>query len=116
MDSLLHTQKKAIPRYQPYPIYPSSFRDITLTVDESIPADSLRKKLLSFHSKWLESVSIISIYQNKNPTVQNKNVSLRLVFQDKERTLSNQEIEEEHERLLAMLNEQLDDTKGTIDS
>ncbi|ADZ18404.1 phenylalanine--tRNA ligase subunit beta [Chlamydia psittaci] len=116
VDSLLHTQKKAIPRYQPYPIYPSSFRDITLTVDESIPADSLRKKLLSFHSKWLESVSIISIYQNKNPTVQNKNVSLRLVFQDKERTLSNQEIEEEHERLLAMLNEQLDDTKGTIDS
>lgn len=48
--------------------------------------------------------------------MQNKNVSLRLVFQDKERTLSNQEIEEEHERLLAMLNEQLDDTKGTIDS
>ncbi|AAP04899.1 phenylalanine--tRNA ligase subunit beta [Chlamydia caviae] len=115
LDSLLHTQKKALHLYKPYPIYPSSFRDITLTVHESVPADSLRKKLLSFHSKWLESVSIISIYQNKNPTTQNKNVSLRLVFQDKERTLSNQEIEEEHERLLAMLNAQINDTKGTID-
>ncbi|MEF9496660.1 phenylalanine--tRNA ligase subunit beta [Chlamydia sp. 04-14] len=116
LDSLLHTQKKSLHLYKPYPIYPSSFRDVTLTVHESVPVDSLRKKLLSFHSKWLESVSIISIYQNKNPTTQNKNVSLRLVFQDKERTLSNQEIEEEHERLLAMLNTQINDTKGTIDS
>ncbi|BAE81632.1 phenylalaninyl tRNA synthetase beta chain [Chlamydia felis Fe/C-56] len=114
LDVLLFMQKKAIHLYKPYPIYPSSFRDITLTVHESVPANSLRKKLLSFHSKWLESVSIISIYQNKNPDTQNKNVSLRLVFQDKERTLSSQEIEEEHERLLAMLKEQIDDTKGMI--
>lgn len=116
VDALISTQKKSQKRYQPYPIYPSSFRDITLTVPESLPADSLRRKLLSFPSKWLESVSIISIYQNRDSTTPNKNVSLRLVFQDKERTLSNQEIEEEHERLLARLKQELNDTIGTIET
>ncbi|WP_348663691.1 phenylalanine--tRNA ligase subunit beta [Chlamydia vaughanii] len=116
VDALLLAKKKSTNVYKPYPIYPSSFRDTTITVHESLPADSLREKLLSFHSKWLESVSIISIYQNRNSATQNKNVSLRLVFQDKERTLSSQEIEEEHERLIVMLNEQLNDTIGTIDS
>ncbi|EPP36553.1 phenylalanine--tRNA ligase subunit beta [Chlamydia avium] len=115
VDILLLTQKKSQKVYQPYPIYPSSFRDTTLTVPESLPADYLRRKLLSFPSKWLESVSIISIYQNRG-SLPNKNVSLRLVFQNKERTLSNQEIEEEHERLLARLQQELNDTIGTIES
>lgn len=116
VDALLSTQKKSQKFYQPYPIYPSSFRDITLTVPESLPADSLRRKLLSFPSKWLESVFLISIYQNKGSTLPNKNVSLRLVFQNKERTLSNQEIDEEHERLLARLKQELNGTIGTIES
>lgn len=116
LDTLLRIQNKSVPIYSPYPIYPSSFRDITLTLPKFFPASFLSRKLLHMHSKWLESVSIISIYQNNDSAMPSKNVSLRLVFRDKERTLSNQEIEGEYERLLTMLKQAINDTIGTIDS
>nr|CRI42712.1 Phenylalanine--tRNA ligase beta subunit [Chlamydia pneumoniae] len=116
LDLLCKMLKKTTKLYKPYAIYPSSFRDLTLTVPEDIPANLLRQKLLHEGSKWLESVTIISIYQDKSLETRNKNVSLRLVFQDYERTLSNQDIEEEYCRLVALLNELLTDTKGTINS
>ncbi|SPN73714.1 Phenylalanine--tRNA ligase beta subunit,phenylalanyl-tRNA synthetase subunit beta,Phenylalanyl-tRNA synthetase beta subunit,phenylalanine--tRNA ligase, beta subunit,B3/4 domain [Chlamydia serpentis] len=116
LDLLCKIVKKTTKHYKPYAIYPSSFRDITLTVPEDLPADTLKRKLLNEGSKWLESVTIISIYQDKSLGTGNKNVSLRLLFQDYERTLSNQDIEEEYCRLVALLNELLTDTQGTINS
>lgn len=86
---------------------------MTLAVPEELPADALRKELLRSPSKWLERVSIISIYQNKASSNQEKHVSLRLVFQDRKRTLSNQEIDEEYERLVSGLTQRLKD-KGMI--
>ncbi|ANH78394.1 phenylalanine--tRNA ligase subunit beta [Candidatus Chlamydia sanziniae] len=115
LDFLCKLQKKITKIYKPCSIYPSSFRDVTLTVPEEMPADALRRKLLSKASKWLESVSIISIYQDKGPVAKEKNVTLRLVFQDYERTLSHQDIEEEYCRLVALLTELLTDTRGTAD-
>lgn len=109
---LLQFQKKKTPVYQPYSIYPSSFRDTTLTIDTKIPADLLRQKLLSFESKWLERVSIISVYQDKEGILSTKNISLRLVYQDHEKTLSNQEIDKEHERLISLLNGEINKLKG----
>lgn len=113
VDLLNQGQKKTSSQYVPYPIYPSSFRDVTLAVPEELPADALRKELLRSPSKWLERVSIISIYQNKASSNQEKHVSLRLVFQDRKRTLSNQEIDEEYERLVSGLTQRLKD-KGMI--
>ncbi len=108
LNPLLGSLKTAPAEYAPYPVYPSSFRDITLTVNEDIPAGLLRKKLLSYPSKWLERVVIISVYQDKSASTTNKNVSLRLLFRDMTRTLSNQEIDAEHERLLTLLNQEID--------
>lgn len=113
---LLQFQKKKIAAYQPYPIYPSSFRDITLTVDSTIPADLLRQKLSKFGSKWLERVFIISVYQNKDHVLPTKNISLRLIYQDYGKTLSNQEIDQEHERLVTLLNQELEQLRGNSNS
>ncbi|WP_201456658.1 phenylalanine--tRNA ligase subunit beta [Chlamydia sp. 17-3921] len=115
IDILCQLQKKSVKHYTPYPIYPSSFRDVTITVPEDLPADSLRQGFLNSQSKWLERVSIISIYQDKASKKQDKNVSLRLVFQNRERTLSNQEIEEEYDRLVARITQQLQN-KGIINT
>ena len=104
---LLSSKKKTEKRYIPYPIYPSSSRDITITVDKDLPADLVRKELLRFESKWLESVHIVSVYQGRDGESQNKNLSLRMVFRDHERTLSGQEIEEEYERLTTLLDKNL---------
>lgn len=113
---LLQSQKKKIAVYQPYPVYPSSFRDITLTVDATIPADLLRQKLSKFGSKWLERVFIISVYQNKDHVLPTKNISLRLIYQDYGKTLSNQEIDQEHERLVTLLNQELEQLRGNSNS
>lgn len=107
LNVLLSLKKKSGPHYVPYPIYPASSRDITITIDRDLPADLVRRELLSFESKWLESVHIVSVYQGRDSASQSKNVSLRMVFRDHERTLSRQEIEEEYERLTALLDKKL---------
>lgn len=112
LPMLLQFQKKKAPVYQPYSVYPFSSRDVTLTVDTSIPANFLRQKLLDFGSKWLATVSIISVYQDKDDVLCTKNISLRLVYQDHETTLSNQEIDKEHERLISLLYEEINKLKG----
>ena len=76
-------------------------------MDKDLPADLVRKELLRFESKWLESVHIVSVYQGRDGESQNKNLSLRMVFRDHERTLSGQEIEEEYERLTTLLDKNL---------
>ncbi|MBQ8498626.1 phenylalanine--tRNA ligase subunit beta [Chlamydia sp.] len=103
LNGLLSLKKKSEQQYVPYPVYPASSRDITITMDKDVPADHIRKELLSFESKWLESVHIVSVYQGRDSTSQSKNVSFRMVFRDQERTLSGQEIEEEYNRLISLL-------------
>lgn len=116
IPQLAQSKKKKSPEYHPYSIYPSSFRDVTLSLDSAIPANLLCQKLLKFKSKWLERVFIISVYQNKDHVLPTKNISLRLIYQDYGKTLSNQEIDQEHERLVSLLNQELDQLRGNMNS
>lgn len=116
IGAMLVAQEKQVPQHTPYPIYPSSYRDTTIPVPEDLHAEILRKKLLSFDSKWLERVSVISVYRNQDADSRMRNISLRLVFRSSEKTLSNQEIDEEQERLLAQLNRELMALQGSSGS
>lgn len=108
LDVLLKYMNKKTIHYKPYPIYPGSFRDFTISVPLELPASILINKLSQSKSKWLESVSLVSIYQNKDVDLTQKSVSLRLNFQNKEKTLSNEEIDQEYNLLIASLMKQLE--------
>lgn len=109
LDKLLKLLPKEHVSYKPVSPFPSSFRDVTLPVPDKIPSSTLVKKLLSLNSKWLESVTVVSIYRDSKSIDSNvRNISLRLTFRGNTKTLSNQEVDEEYNLLITSLHQQLE--------
>lgn len=84
---------------QPLPIYPASERDWTLTLKEEIPIQDLLTKIKSNASPLLEAVSLLDIYRSDKLGAGQKNVTLRFVYRDNAKTVEQEAVEAEHQRL-----------------
>ncbi len=95
----LYPLKKSHVKMSPLPIYPSSTRDWTVTLEEAISYDQILKMIFSVPSKLLESVFLIDIYRSEKLGKGLKNVTLRLIYRDKEKTVSQEDVDAEHARI-----------------
>lgn len=86
-------------RMERLPQYPSSSRDWTATVDEEIPVGKLLNAIASMPSDLLESVTLLDIYRSHALGPSMKNVTLRFVYRDRHRTVSQADVEQEHLRI-----------------
>lgn len=94
-------------RMTPLPQYPASSRDSTLTVDEEVEVGTLLSSIEKMGAKLLESVMVLDVYRSKNLGSNRKNVTLRFVYRDQEKTLSVDAIDKTHRRITEQLNEDL---------
>ena len=92
----------------PLPQYPSSSRDITLTLAESTQVGALIGKIWGTASPLLESVLVLDIYRSAALGAQKKNVSFRFVYRDRAGTLSVDAVEAEHTKITQKLKEHED--------
>lgn len=95
----LYPLKKSHVKMSPLPIYPSSTRDWTVTLEEARTYDEILKMIFSVSSKLLESVSLIDIYRSEKLGKGLKNVTLRLIYRDKKKTVSQEDVDNEHARI-----------------
>ncbi|MFZ0565454.1 MAG: phenylalanine--tRNA ligase subunit beta [Chlamydiales bacterium] len=91
----------------PLPLYPASSRDWTFTLHESYPMEDVFTLIEKRGSELLESVSLLDVYQSENLGCEWKNVTLRFIYRDREKTVSFQEIEKEHDRISSYVWNQL---------
>jgi len=87
-------------KMQPIPIFPGSERDWTLPLQESVPIADIFKAIDSTRSKFLESASLLDIYRSDKLGAGIKNVTLRFVYRDKEKTIDQEKVDSEHARLV----------------
>ncbi len=86
---------------EPLAIYPSSERDWTMTLDESIPAQQLLEAVKKVPSRLLESVSLINIYRNEEKVGKGKkNITLRFVYRNPKKTIQQEAVDNEHARII----------------
>ncbi len=83
------------------PQYPGSERDWTITVPEELPLDTIQQAIQSAFSPLLTKVELISLYRGEKVAPKMKNFTFRFYYKDLEKTLSLEEIEEEHASLLS---------------
>lgn len=88
------------PVSQPLSIYPHSERDWTLTVDEKIPVGYIVHLAKTLPSRLLKSVSLLDIYVGDRAGPTKKNVTLRCNYRDDNKTVSQQAVDSEHDRLI----------------
>jgi phenylalanyl-tRNA synthetase beta chain len=90
-------------RVKPLARYPSIVRDISIVVDDALPAETVRGTIRSAGPDTLESVREFDRYQGKGVPQGRVSLSLRLTFRSSDRTLTDSDVQDAMERILDAL-------------
>ncbi len=93
--------------YTPLPKYPSTSRDIALLVDEVLEVGSIEKVIRQHGKSILESVCLFDVYRGRQVEEGKKSVAFTLVYRDRDKTLTDEDVAEVHEGVLEALREEL---------
>jgi phenylalanyl-tRNA synthetase beta chain len=88
---------------QPLPRYPSIVRDISILIDEALPAAAVRGTIRSAAPATLVSITEFDRYQGKGVPEGRISLSLRLTFRAPDRTLTDQEAHDATMRIVDAL-------------
>lgn len=108
---LIGPQLCRVPLFKPWPRFPEITRDMALIIDESVLWKDIREEVLSLKESLIEDVELFDLYQGKPIPEGKKNLGVRIHFRSPERTLSDEEVNAIHERLLQQV---LDTFQGTL--
>lgn len=89
------------------PIYPGSDRDWTVTLDDRLPMQKIDKLIKDAPSKLLEKFYLIDIYRNDKLGPHGINATFRFCYRDRKKTVSQEDVDGEHSRILVKVQEQL---------
>lgn len=90
-------------KYEGIAKFPTSTRDISLVVDKEVLIGTMENAIIKKGGKLLESCELFDIYEGEQVGEGKKSVAFSLVFRAKDRTLSDMEISEIMDKILAEL-------------
>jgi phenylalanyl-tRNA synthetase beta chain len=80
------------------PQYPASDRDWTVPLPLKMPIDQLLRSIDEIQSPLLEQVELIDLYTPEMAS--QKNATIRFTYRDRSKTLSFEEVENEHAKII----------------
>ena len=98
---------KANKKYAEVPKFPAVERDIAVMVDEKVEVGQIEKIVMKKAKKLLESMQLFDIYRNEKLGENKKSVAYSLIFRDKNKTLSDEEINSTMESIVSELEKSL---------
>ena len=103
LDAVTASASSAPLIMKPLPRYPSTARDISIVVDETLPAETVRGTIRAAAPNTLVAVREFDRYQGKGVPEGRISLSLRLTFRSVERTLTDAEVEAAMKEILTAL-------------
>ena len=80
--------------------YPSVSRDISLMLKEDIPASDLLKQIRKTGGKIVKNCEVFDVYQGEHIDKGFKSVSLNIIYEDREKTLTTEDVNDVHEKIV----------------
>ena len=90
---LEHLLVTSVAKHQDISKYPNVRRDIAVVVDEHIPVQHLIQSLYSTAPKYVRDIQLFDQYRGGNLGIGKKSLAFRVVMNDTEKTLTEEEIE-----------------------
>ncbi len=90
-------------KYVEVPKFPAVERDIAVIVDEKVEVGQIEKIITKKSKKLLESATLFDIYRDEKIGTNKKSVAYSLIFRDKKKTLSDEEINTAMENIISEL-------------
>ncbi len=94
---------RANKKYTEVPKFPAVERDIAVIVDEKVEVGQIEKIVTKKAKKLLESIELFDIYRNEKLGENRKSIAYSLIFRDKSKTLSDEEINHVMEAIISEL-------------
>jgi phenylalanyl-tRNA synthetase beta chain len=88
---------------QPLPRFPSVVRDVSIVIDERLPAAEVRGTIRASAPSTLVSIREFDRYRGQGVPAGQVSLSLRLTFRDAERTLTDGEVQQAVQRIVRAL-------------
>jgi phenylalanyl-tRNA synthetase beta chain len=89
--------------YRPLPKYPSVVRDVTLLARRDVTLAALQDAILDQNAELCSRVEFVDVYQGKELGDDLSSVTIRLEYRNDERTLTEEEVDEVHNAIVARL-------------
>ena len=93
--------------YTPLPKFPSTARDIALLVDEDMEVGRIEAVIREYGGRILEDVRLFDVYRGQQVDEGKKSVAFNLIYRDKDKTLTDEEVTEVHSGVLDALKDKL---------
>jgi phenylalanyl-tRNA synthetase beta chain len=104
---LTAVMQRAIPRFEDIPKFPSIKRDLAIVVDEGVDAQAVTDCIRRASTTLLTNLKLFDVYQGKGIDSGRKSLAFSLTLQDKERTLTDQDVDVAIDDILSTLNQEL---------
>ena len=91
--------------FHPLPKYPAITRDIAMTVSEEVPVGEIREVILKNGGEYLKGAELFDVYRGEQIESGKKSVAFALSFRHDERTLTDEEVTADYERIIASIEE-----------
>jgi phenylalanyl-tRNA synthetase beta chain len=104
VTDLANTEKA----YSPLPKYPSILRDIALVVDEDMTVGEIEKVIQKAGGKLLRGVELFDVYRGHQVGENKKSVAFALTYRHDDKTLTDEDVNAVHKKILSSLKEKLD--------
>lgn len=101
--SVLAARSGEVPAFRAIPRFPPVHRDLAFVVDEDIPAGTVRDEILSAGGGMLEMVVLFDVFTGGPIPAGKKSLAFSVDFRAPDRTLTDQEAEEEVRRIVDRL-------------
>ncbi|MFD1039577.1 phenylalanine--tRNA ligase subunit beta [Virgibacillus byunsanensis] len=93
-----------VPDYNQIPKYPSIARDIAFILDEEVKAGEVKATIEEIGAPLVKEVQIFDVYQGENVPDGKKSIAYSLLYQDPEKTLKDDEVEESYQAIVDTVN------------
>ncbi len=94
--------------YLPLSKFPSVMRDLSLLVPESTRVGEIMETIELGAPRYVDDVDLVDFYQDERLGADRKSLTFRLVFQANDRTLTDEEVGQEMEEIIAALQQKFD--------
>jgi phenylalanyl-tRNA synthetase beta chain len=99
LKPLMKAARDARP-FEDLPRFPGVKMDLALVVDEAVTAERAEQTIRSAGGKLLASVRLFDVYRGDGVPEGTKSLAYSLVYRDAERTLTSEEVEQAHEKVV----------------
>ncbi len=90
-------------KYDPISKFPSACRDISLLVPKDIKIGAVAKEIIACSKKEIKKAVLFDLYEGENIPKGKKNLAFRIIFQSDKKTLTGQEIDHFHQKIIHSL-------------